>query len=362
MLLCYSSIYFLTVAGIAYFRAFPMPWTRTRSFPHPFATPDSPKGRLYNDMTYVMIDHVLWKATAYQVNRFRRQKLGLPATNWEKLEVYKVPFLYCFSASIVPPPLDWMDWIHTTGYWFLDNPDPGWKAPKSLLDFLEAKDERPIVYIGFGSIIVQDPQEVSRIIVDAVLKANVRAIISKGWSARLKESESEESKTLGAAERILNEKSDASLSEHPGVIYKVDSVPHDWLFPQLRGVVHHGGAGTTSAGLRAGVPTVVKPFFGDQYFWGDRLEEMGMGVCVKKLTVEKLANALVKITTDESMLVRAKAVGEKIRSVSSFFLRLVFSLCYEHGDGLYPCSFLLIVGIPAGERCRQRDPVHLPRP
>ncbi|RUP44741.1 hypothetical protein BC936DRAFT_149062, partial [Jimgerdemannia flammicorona] len=300
--------------GIAYFRAFPMPWTRTRSFPHPFATPDSPKGRLYNDMTYVMIDHVLWKATSFQVNRFRRQTLGLPATNWEKMEVHKVPFLYCFSASVVPPPLDWMDWIHTTGYWFLDNPDPGWQAPQSLLDFLGAKDERPIVYIGFGSIIVQDPDELSRIIVEAVLKANVRAIVSKGWSARLKERSPEDGKEFSEKEKLALQSSGDSLAEHPGVIYNVKSVPHDWLFPQVRGIVHHGGAGTTAAGLRAGVPTVVKPFFGDQYFWGDRLEDMGMGVCIKKFTVEKLVSALVKITTDGNMLERAREVGAKIRS------------------------------------------------
>jgi hypothetical protein len=99
-----------------------MPWTRTRSFPHPFATPNSPKGRLYNDMTYVLIDHVMWRGTSTQINNFRRHTLQLPATTYEKLQMWRVPFLYCFSPSIVPSPLDWMDWVHCTGYWFLDRP------------------------------------------------------------------------------------------------------------------------------------------------------------------------------------------------------------------------------------------------
>lgn len=96
--------------------------TRTRSFPHPFATPNNPKGRLYNDMTYVLFDHAIWRAIAARTNTFRQTVLGLLPTTYEKLEVWKIPYLYSFSPSIVPSPLDWLDWIHCTGYWFLDNP------------------------------------------------------------------------------------------------------------------------------------------------------------------------------------------------------------------------------------------------
>jgi hypothetical protein len=99
-----------------------MPMTRTRSFPHPFATPNNPKGRLYNDMTYVLFDHAVWRAISTRTNAFREKVLGLPPTTYEKLEVWKIPYLYSFSTSIVPSPLDWMDWVHCTGYWFLDNP------------------------------------------------------------------------------------------------------------------------------------------------------------------------------------------------------------------------------------------------
>ncbi|GAN03492.1 glycosyltransferase family 1 protein [Mucor ambiguus] len=283
---------------VPYFRSFPMPMTRTRSFPHPFATPNNPKGRLYNDMTYVLFDHAVWRAIAARTNSFRKTTLGIPATSYEKLEVWKIPYLYSFSPSIVPSPLDWLDWIHCTGYWFLDNPQTGWTPDPELKAFIEAQDTRPIVYIGFGSIIVSDPVGITRVIIESVLLSNVRAIVSRGWSSRHKQ---------GA----VSEEADM-LSRHPGTIMSVQSVPHDWLFPKIRAVVHHGGAGTTAAGLRAGRPTIIKPFFADQFFWGERVEEMGIGRCIKSLTVDNLSAALRVVSTDENMLKVASRVGQKI--------------------------------------------------
>ncbi|KAI8360781.1 hypothetical protein BD560DRAFT_404712 [Blakeslea trispora] len=287
---------------VPYFRSFPMPMTRTRSFPHPFATPNNPKGRLYNDMTYVLFDHAIWRAIAARTNSFRKNVLGIPATSYEKLEVWKIPYLYSFSPSIVPSPLDWLDWIHCTGYWFLDNPQTGWTPDPDLKSFIEAPDARPIVYIGFGSIIVPDPVEITRVIVESVLLSNVRAIISRGWSSRLQKDPQNHEEDI--------------LRKHPGTILSVHSVPHDWLFPKIRAVIHHGGAGTTAAGLRAGRPTVIKPFFADQFFWGERVQEMGIGKCIKRLTVESLSVALRVVSTDDTMLRVASRVGEKIRAES----------------------------------------------
>ncbi|KAI9318703.1 hypothetical protein BX666DRAFT_1855757 [Dichotomocladium elegans] len=256
-------------------------------------------------MTYVMIDMALWTGTSRYINRFRRKVLGLPATTLERLELWRVPHIYSFSPAVLPPPKDWPDYVHCTGYWFLDNPDMSWKPPAKLLAFLGKKDDaRPIIYIGFGSIIVPDPEAVSQTIIDAVLKANVRAIICKGWSSRMSAS-----KPATGAE----EESSAMLDRYPGTVYQIDQVPHDWLFPQIHGVVHHGGAGTTAAGLRAGQPTVIKPFFGDQRFWAQRMEELGVGVCVLKLTVDKLSDALVEITQNEALISKAKALGDTIR-------------------------------------------------
>ncbi|KAI8373124.1 uncharacterized protein BYT42DRAFT_500835 [Radiomyces spectabilis] len=290
---------------IPYFRSFPMPMTRTRSFPHPFATPNRPKGRLYNDMTYVLFDHAIWQAIATRTNTFRQEVLGLARTSYDKLEVWKIPYLYSFSPHIVPSPLDWMDWIHCTGYWFLDSPQTGWEPSVALREFVEAKDTRPIVYIGFGSIIVSDPQEMTRIIVESILLSNVRAIVSEGWSSRLQDK--------GASSGSVNPITQL-LEQHRGTILSVPSVPHDWLFPRVRAVLHHGGAGTTAAGLRAGRPTVIKPFFADQFFWGERVQDMGVGLCIKTLTIKHLSAALRIISTDQTMLKTAEKVGQKIRS------------------------------------------------
>lgn len=293
---------------LPYFRSMPFPFSRTAKFPHPFAMHSG--SRIYNDMTFVMIDMALWAGTSKIVNRFRRRHLGLPSTNLDKLELWKVPYLYSFSPSVVHPPKDWPDYIHCTGYWFLDNPDHKWEPDIRLVRFLELVDHRPVVYIGFGSIIVSDAVEVTRTIVEAVLKANVRAIICKGWSSRMDDNKDEP----------LDKTSDDILKLHPETIYQCDSVPHDWLFPKIQGVVHHGGAGTTAAGLRAGLPTVIKPFFGDQRFWGQRVEELQVGLCLPKLTRDKLCEALITITQNKVMIKKAEAAGESIRQVNRLIL------------------------------------------
>ncbi|KAI8803606.1 hypothetical protein BJ742DRAFT_749002 [Cladochytrium replicatum] len=302
--------------GVAYFQAFTMPWTRTRMQVH--------MGPGYNYMTHVLIDQVLWTGIAPQILKWRKNVLNRPACGYISPLDQKIPMLYNFSPVTVPPPVDWPDWVHTTGYWFLDNPEINWTAPQTLVDFLEGKPARtpqnysssgadqdgaaskkPIVYIGFGSIIVPDPDGMTQIIVEAVKKAGVRAILSKGWSARAKEQ-------AGAADAAI---SGAELAgEFPDDIYPLDKVPHDWLFPKVAAVVHHGGAGTLSAGMRAGVPTIVKPWFGDQYFWADRMQDLGVGCAVRKLTVDKLAAALIQVTTDDKMKEKARLLGERIRS------------------------------------------------
>lgn len=241
-----------------------MPWTRTRVYPHPFGVPETPLGSAYNYISHVMMEQVFWKGTQSQVNSWRKKTLGLPAINVSSLAEADVPFLYSFSPSVVPPPYDWPDWIHTCGYWFLDSPEGNkWQPPEGLVEFIQ---QGPVFYIGFGSIVVPDPDEMTRTIVEAVQQAGVRAILSKGWSGRLATKEQE-------------------VIEYPPCIYPLERVPHDWLFSKMAGVVHHGGAGTTAAGLRAGIPTLIRPFFGDQFFWADRVQDLGVGICLKTFTV-----------------------------------------------------------------------------
>ncbi|KAI9373290.1 hypothetical protein BJX61DRAFT_390729 [Aspergillus egyptiacus] len=293
-----AGIHIAEALRIPYFRAFTMPWTRTRAYPHAFAVPEHRLGGAYNYVTYVGFDAVFWQAIASQVNRWRREDLGLKATNLDKMQPNKVPFLYNYSPSVVPPPLDYPDWIRITGYWVL-NEGLDWTPPKDLADFIQRarEDRKKIVYIGFGSIVVSDPSALTRNVVESVLKADVRCILSKGWSARLGDPSST--------------KAEIPL---PPEIHQIQAAPHDWLFSQIDAAVHHGGAGTTGASLRAGLPTIIKPFFGDQYFFGNRIEDLGVGICMKKLNVSVFARNLWEVTRSERMIVRAKRLGERIRN------------------------------------------------
>ncbi|KAG2155467.1 glycosyltransferase family 1 protein [Suillus clintonianus] len=289
---------------IPYFRAFTMTWTRTRAYPHAFAVPEHKMGGGYNYMTYVMFDQVFWRAISGQINRWRRNTLHIGNTSLDRMQPHKIPFLYNFSPALVPPPLDWPEWIRITGYWFLDDAEVGakkWTPPPDLLPFIDSAHEagKKVVYIGFGSIVVSDPVAMTHCVIEAVLRSGVYAILSKGWS-----------------DRLQTKSSEASEPEEPlpKQIYPINSIPHDWLFQRIDAACHHGGAGTTGASLRAGIPTIIKPFFGDQFFSADRVEALGIGTGVRKLTVESMTEALVSATTDIKQIERAKLVGEQIRA------------------------------------------------
>ncbi|EWC48249.1 sterol 3-beta-glucosyltransferase [Drechslerella stenobrocha 248] len=294
-----AGIHIAEAMRIPYFRAFTMPWTRTRAYPHAFAVPDHKMGGAYNYFSYIMFDNVFWKAIAGQVNRWRKKDLHLKSTGLDKLQPNKVPFLYNFSPHVVIPPLDFSDWIRVTGYWFLDESQQDFEPPQEMVDFMRRarEDGKPIVYIGFGSIVVADPQALTQTVVDSVVKADVRCLLSKGWSDRLG-------------------KKDASAPEIPlpDCILPIKATPHDWLFRHIDAAVHHGGAGTTGASLRAGLPTVISPFFGDQFFFGGRVEDLGVGVCLKKLNVKTLSEAMWLATNSTRMITKARILGESIRS------------------------------------------------
>ena len=294
-----AGIHIAEALQIPYFRAFTMPWTRTRAYPHAFAVPDHKVGGAYNYYSYVMFDNVFWKAIAAQVNRWRKKDLGLRSTGLDKMQPNKVPFLYNFSPHVVAPPLDYSDWVRVTGYWFLKDPD--FEPPQELTKFIQKAraDKKKLVYIGFGSIVVSDPAGLTKTVVESVLKADVRCILSKGWSDRLGDP---------AALKV-----EVAL---PSEICHVKSVPHDWLFTQIDAAVHHGGAGTTGASLRAGLPTICKPFFGDQFFFGSRVEDLGVGICLKRVNVSILSRALWESVHDERMIVKTRLLGEQIRKVS----------------------------------------------
>jgi sterol 3beta-glucosyltransferase len=198
------------------------------------------------------------------------------------------PYLYGFSEHVVPRPADWPAAHRISGYWFLDQASQ-WEPPGALTDFLDSGP--PPVYMGFGSMPGDVARNMLRLSVEAIGKTGQRAILLGGWG-------------------------EAGGLESPDHILTLTSAPHDWLFPRVSAVVHHGGAGTTAAGLRAGKPTLVVPFFADQPFWGRRIHELGAGpepVSPKELTAGRLAQAIQEAVTDAAIAARAEALGEKIR-------------------------------------------------
>lgn len=294
-----AGIHIAEALQIPYFRAFTMPWSRTRAYPHAFIVPDQKMGGSYNYLTYVMFDNVFWKGISGQVNRWRKKTLHLPRTNLDHMEQNKVPFLYNVSPAVLPPPVDFPDWIKITGYWFLDEGSKDYTPDDELCKFMEKAraDGKKLVYIGFGSIVVSDPAALTKSVVESVVKADVRCILNKGWSDRLGKKDAKEPEI-----------------PLPDEVLQITNCPHDWLFPQIDACVHHGGSGTTGAGLRAGLPTIIKPFFGDQFFYANRVEDLGAGIHLRKLNVSQFSKALWEATHNERIIAKAAAVGRQIRS------------------------------------------------
>ncbi|KAN0139921.1 UDP-Glycosyltransferase/glycogen phosphorylase [Lactarius tabidus] len=310
-----AGVHIAEALHIPYFRTFTMPWTKTKEFPHAFLGPpvESPTT---NAASYVLFDNVLWTATASQINRWRKNTLGIGHTDMGHLAQSKIPFIYNFSQAVVPKPLDWGDATVVSGYWFLDNPELGWSPPQTLVDWMAKAraDGKPIVYIGFGSITVPNPKLVTERIIRGVLKSGVRAIISKGWSARM---------SKGGDEDVA----------FPEECYSLDKVPHDWLFPQIDAALHHGGAGTTGASLRAGIPTLILPWFGDQFFWASRVQKLGAGIRLKSLHSKEVSHALKKATSDRVMKEKAASVGERIREEDGVRTAISTIYTYLHRAG-----------------------------
>ncbi|CAI5755573.1 unnamed protein product [Candida verbasci] len=292
-----AGIHIAEALAIPYLRAFTMPWTRTRAYPHAFFVPDQKKGGSYNYLTHVLFENILWKGISSQVNKWR-EEIGLPKTNLFRLQQSKVPFLYNVSPSILPPAVDFPDFVKVTGYWFL-NEESEYKNDE-LQEFMDnaVRDGKKLVYIGFGSIVVSDATSLTKAVIDSVLDSDVRCILNKGWSDRKNKSEED--------------------IEFPPEIFNVDSVPHDWLFPRIDAAVHHGGSGTTGAALKAGCPSIIKPFFGDQFFYATRIEDLSAGIALKKLTKKSLSKALQRVT-DLKIVEKVKNISQQISQEHGVF-------------------------------------------
>jgi len=268
------------------------PLSRSRETPSVLA-PAVPLGGIYNWWTHVFTEQLFWQMVRTPINRWRRESLKLKPIPlrgpFDLLYQKRMPFIYGFSPAVVPRARDWPDWHHITGYWFLDDRND-WSPPAGLVDFL-AGGPKPI-YIGFGSMSGPTAQRLADQAVEAATLAKQRAILLGGWAQ--------------AHER-----------DFPDHIFAIESAPHDWLFPRASAVVHHGGAGTTAAGLRAGRPSVITPFFGDQPYWGRRVHALGVGpepIMRKAMTAQRLAEAITRAVMDEEMRRHAAELGERIRA------------------------------------------------
>ena len=273
----------------------PMPGLApTRAYPSPGGVfPALPLGGGYNQLTHILSGQLFQALTGRFINRWRKE-LHLPAIPLGKYPYHQLhsrpqPVLGSYSPIVVPTPPDWSEHIHVTGYWFLD-PAPDWQPPAQLLDFLESGS--PPVYIGFGSMANRTPQQTTQLVQDALKLSGQRGVLATGWGG-------------------------LSRANLPANLFILDSVPHAWLFPHMAAVVHHGGSGTTGAGLRAGVPSVLVPHMGDQPFWARRVTELGVGpqpIPRRKLTSERLAAAITSAFTNKDMQARAVTLGERIRT------------------------------------------------
>lgn len=293
-------------------QAYVFPFTPTNTFPGPLF-PHLPFGAVLNRPSFHMTRQMLWQSSRV-ADVATRQVLGLPKGSlWGPFHWLKaVPALYGYSQHVLPRPRDWPADHHVTGYWFLDAPDD-WSPPPDLVDFLDAGD--PPIYIGFGSMGGRSPEEAGAAALDALRRSGQRGVLAAGWGG-------------------------LKAQNLPDNVYLISSIPHAWLFPRMAAVVHHGGAGTTAAGLRAGVPSVIIPFMGDQPFWGRRVVDLGVGpapIPRKKLTGQRLAGAITEAVSSTAMRQRASELGQKIRAEDGIAnaVRLVHH--FMQHNALLPC-------------------------
>ncbi len=267
---------------------FPM-FTPTGDYPN-ISMPDL-GSRFLNRLTHILSSKAAWWTSKSGFEQVRR-RAGLPGRKlfWPFADSPlrpRTPVLCAWSPGVLPPSSDWPARVHATGYFFLPL-EESYQADPELESFL--RSGKPPVCVAFGSMVNKDAERIDQIVREALARTNNRGIILSGWG--------------GVKDKPSSE-----------LLY-LDAVPHDWLLPRCKMIIHHGGAGTTSAGLRAGIPNIVVPFTADQPFWGRRVHAIGAGprpILVKKLSVERLARAMAE-ADDPALRKRAQAIGQDIRS------------------------------------------------
>ncbi|KAL2324639.1 hypothetical protein Fmac_023697 [Flemingia macrophylla] len=264
----YGHVHVAEALGVPLHIFFTMPWTPTYEFPHPLARVPQSAGYW---LSYIIVDLLIWWGIRGLINDFRKTTLKLAPIAYFSMyrgSISHLPTSYMWSPHVVPKPSDWGPLVDVVGYCFLSLASK--YQPRE--DFVQwIKKGPPPLYFGFGSMPLEDPTRTTDVILEALTDTEQRGIIDRGWG------------NLG------------NLAELSDNVFLLEECPHDWLFPQCSAVVHHGGAGTTATGLKAGCPTTIVPFFGDQFFWGDRIYQKELGpapIPIAQLNVENLSNAI----------------------------------------------------------------------
>ena len=266
--------------GLPYLSVTLMPWAI------PWRDPDRP---VFKRLLYGAIDGFVHLITVRPLNRLRK-KQGLSPVGPEGFTSARLN-LVPVSPAVYPPNPLWEPRHRLVGYWFVEAPGD-WFPPEDLLAFLDQGDPPVLISLGAMSLGDADALESASLFVDALQQAGLRAVI-QGWEAGIRQL------TL------------------PARIYAAGSLPHSWLMPRCASVVHHGGYGTTAAGLRAGIPALVIPHIADQFYWGKQVYELGVGpapIPRTELDLDGLAAALDELARDHRMRVTAASLGEQIRS------------------------------------------------
>jgi UDP:flavonoid glycosyltransferase YjiC (YdhE family) len=277
--------------GIVYLDAAYVPVLPTRHFAHPGAPVGTPRG-IPSLLSHFVAEQILWQAFRGDVDAFRRRVLGLGASSFfgpHTLRIDRRPaWLFAFSPEVVAKPRDWPPHAFVTGYWFLD-PVDAWTPPRELTQFLEAGE--PPIYVGFGSMTAHRSADKTLAVLAALKKAGRRGLIATGW---------------GGLTKVATDDS----------VMFIGDVPHAWLFPRVAAALHHGGAGTTAAAFRAGIPQMAIPFLADQPFWGHRIAMLGAGpepLPIAQVEPDRLQRGLARL--DTSAVRRAAAeLGRRIRA------------------------------------------------
>lgn len=274
-----------TTSGVAEAERLGLPWISVTLQPARIPLPDPHPSFLTRAMF-----GVLGPLFVAPTNRFRK-RVGVPPVKDITTMMSDRMILLPVSCHVAPPDARRPKHVRQTGYWFA-RPVEDWRPSPALLDFLKS-GERPIaVSLGVMSMSGRQAREGARIVLEAIRRSGVRAIV-QGWDE---------------ARHGL---------EIPPTVYHAGPMPHAWLFEQVSAIVHHGGFGTTAAALRSGAPGIVIAHVIDQFYWGQRVSELGVGprfISRGKLKADTLGAAIVQALSDTAMRRKAAALGEAIRT------------------------------------------------